>query len=122
MTPYCKDERGFGPCWEQSLFEDNAEFAYGYFHAQDAIQKEIIIRLNSLKEQGVCVAEIDAYLANYKDGKKSREVSDALLDALEKQNRRKKLNSSFRTANSFPRSPYGLLVVTAGLMISASAA
>ena len=84
MTPYCKDERGFGPCWEQSLFEDNAEFAYGYFHAQDAIQKEIIIRLNSLKEQGVCVAEIDAYLANYKDGKKSREVSDALLDALEK--------------------------------------
>ena len=84
MTPYCKDERGFGPCWEQSLFEDNAEFAYGYFHAQDAIQKEIIIRLNSLKEQGVCVPEIDAYLANYKDGKKSREVSDALLAALEK--------------------------------------
>ncbi len=121
MTPYCKDERGFGPCWEQSLFEDNAEFAYGYFHAQDAIQKEIIIRLNTLKEQNICTAEIEAYLAAYQDGKKS--VKYQMLSSLlsKKQNRQKKLNSSSRTVNSLLRSPYGLSAATAGLTISASA-
>ena len=113
MTPYCKDERGFGPCWEQSLFEDNAEFAYGYLHAQDAIQKEIIIRLNSLKEQGVCVPEIDAYLANYKDGKKSREVSDALLAALEKAEQTEEVKFVLQNREFVSKSPYGPSVVTA---------
>lgn len=28
-TPYCKDEKGFGPAWANSLFEDNAEFGLG---------------------------------------------------------------------------------------------
>ena len=49
ILPYCKDNRGFGPAWEHSLFEDNAEFAFGFFHAQDAIRKEIIVRLEALK-------------------------------------------------------------------------
>ena len=41
ILPYCKDSQGRGPAWEHSLFEDNAEFAYGFFHAQDAIRKEL---------------------------------------------------------------------------------
>ena len=45
ILPYCKDSQGRGPAWEHSLFEDNAEFAYGFFHAQDAIRKELLIRL-----------------------------------------------------------------------------
>ena len=28
-TPYCKDEKGYGPAWANSLFEDNAEFGLG---------------------------------------------------------------------------------------------
>ncbi|MFQ6831391.1 pyruvate:ferredoxin (flavodoxin) oxidoreductase, partial [Butyricicoccus pullicaecorum] len=47
ILPYCKDNRGFGPAWEHSLFEDNAEFAFGFYHAQDAIRKEIIVRLEA---------------------------------------------------------------------------
>ena len=49
ILPYCRDERGFGPAWEHSLFEDNAEFAYGFLHAQEAIRKEILIRLEAMK-------------------------------------------------------------------------
>ncbi len=30
ILPYCKDCQGHGPAWEHSLFEDNAEFAYGF--------------------------------------------------------------------------------------------
>jgi len=29
-TPYTKDKNGRGPTWNNSLFEDNAEFGYGY--------------------------------------------------------------------------------------------
>lgn len=82
ILPYCKDNRGFGPAWEHSLFEDNAEFAYGFFHAQDAIRKEILLRLESLREAGVAVDAIDAYLANWNDREQSRAVSDALIAAL----------------------------------------
>ena len=84
ILPYCKDSCGRGPAWEHSLFEDNAEFAYGFFHAQDAIRKEILIRLEDLKSAGVAVEAIDAYLNNWEDKEKTRAVSDALVAALEK--------------------------------------
>ena len=35
-TPYAVDEHGRGPAWSNSLFEDNAEFAYGIRLAVDA--------------------------------------------------------------------------------------
>jgi len=83
ILPYCKDNRGFGPAWEHSLFEDNAEFAFGFFHAQDAIRKELLIRMESLKAAGVAVGAIDNYVTNWADKEKSRSVSDALIAALE---------------------------------------
>ena len=82
ILPYCKDSRGWGPAWEHSLFEDNAEFAYGYFHAQDAIRKELLNRLADIRETGVAEPEIHAYLTGWNDHEKSRAVSDALIEAL----------------------------------------
>ena len=84
ILPYCRDERGFGPAWEHSLFEDNAEFAYGFFHAQDAIRKELLIRMENLKNAGVAVDAVTAYMENWEDREQSRAVSDALIAALEK--------------------------------------
>ena len=83
ILPYCRDCRGFGPAWEHSLFEDNAEFAFGFYHAQDAIRKEIIVRLEALREAGVAVDAVNAYLVDWDDRDKSRAVSDALIAALE---------------------------------------
>jgi pyruvate-ferredoxin/flavodoxin oxidoreductase len=34
-TPYCVDENGRGPTWSNSLFEDNAEFGFGFRLAID---------------------------------------------------------------------------------------
>ena len=83
ILPYCKDCHGNGPAWEHSLFEDNAEFAYGFFHAQDAIRKELLIHLDNLKNNGVAVDVINDYEANWQDSSKSRAVSDAVIAALE---------------------------------------
>ena len=83
ILPYCRDEQGRGPAWEHSLFEDNAEFAYGFFHAQDAIRKELLIRLEALKEAGAAQEAVDAYLNGWEDSQKSRALTDALIAALE---------------------------------------
>ena len=83
ILPYCRDSRGFGPAWEHSLFEDNAEFAYGYLLAQDAIRRELLLRLEALKAAGVAAEAVEAYLADWSDPGKSRAVSDALIAALE---------------------------------------
>lgn len=82
ILPYCRDSRGFGPAWEHSLFEDNAEFAYGFFHAQDAIRREILTHLEAVKNSGVAVDAVNSYLAHWDDKEKSRQVSDALIAAL----------------------------------------
>ncbi len=37
-TPYTANEKGQGPAWSNSLFEDNAEFGYGMLLAQQAIR------------------------------------------------------------------------------------
>ena len=34
-TPYCKNDDGRGPAWNNSLFEDNAEFSFGLRLTQD---------------------------------------------------------------------------------------
>ena len=82
-TPYCTDERGFGPSWEQSLFEDNAEFGFGFLNAHEAINGEIVLRVNTLLDAGVAAEACEAYLAHKDDSAKTREVSDNLIQALE---------------------------------------
>ena len=79
-TPYCTDCKGCGPAWEQSLFEDNAEFAYGYLNGHEAIHQELAIRAETLAEAGL--PEAKAYLENKEDSSKTRQVSDELLAAL----------------------------------------
>ena len=82
-SPYCTDKRGFGPAWAMSLFEDNAEYAYGYLLGQDAVKLQLIEKVESLLARGTAVDACRSYLDSGHDPKLSRQVSDALLDALE---------------------------------------
>ncbi|WP_295720363.1 pyruvate:ferredoxin (flavodoxin) oxidoreductase, partial [uncultured Oscillibacter sp.] len=82
-TPYCKDDRGFGPPWEQSLFEDNAEFAFGFLQAHDTVNSELLDAVELLRDAGVAQAECEAYLASREHAKESRDATDALVKALE---------------------------------------
>ena len=82
ILPYCRDDRGFGPAWEHSLFEDNAEFAYGFYHAQNILRQELINRLELIKQDGVACEEIDAYLNGWNQKDVTRHVSDQLIEKL----------------------------------------
>ena len=41
-TPYTKNKKGFGPAWQNSLFEDNAEFGLGMALGQKAIRNRLV--------------------------------------------------------------------------------
>lgn len=81
-SPYCTDKRGFGPSWAMSLFEDNAEYAYGYLLGQDTIKKQLVDKVEKLRAAGIAEEACAAYLEKGMDPEVTREVSDALLDAI----------------------------------------
>ena len=82
-SPYCTDKKGHGPAWAMSLFEDNAEYAYGYLLGQDAIQRQLREKVQILLDRNEAAAACRDYLEKGTDAKESRAVSDALLAALE---------------------------------------
>ena len=47
-TPYTANKAGKGPAWDNSLFEDNAEFGYGMLLAQNAIRDGLKTKVESI--------------------------------------------------------------------------
>ncbi len=50
-TPYCVNEKGEGPSWSNSLFEDNAEYGYGHILAIDKLSSDAKVLLKDLASQ-----------------------------------------------------------------------
>ncbi len=50
-TPYCKDANGRGPAWNNSLFEDTAEFGFGFRLAVDKHNEQARELLHKLGSQ-----------------------------------------------------------------------
>ncbi|MCQ2414844.1 MAG: pyruvate:ferredoxin (flavodoxin) oxidoreductase [Lachnospiraceae bacterium] len=86
-TPYTVNAKGQGPAWCNSLFEDNAEFGFGMFLAQDALRQRMKgkveeIAANGKKESAVKAAQ--AWLDTYNDGKANGAATEALIAELQK--------------------------------------
>ena len=47
-TPYTKNAEGEGPAWANSLFEDNAEFGFGMYHAAETLRDRIQLNLEAI--------------------------------------------------------------------------
>lgn len=85
-SPYCTDKKGFGPTWAMSLFEDNAEYAYGYLLGQNAVKLQLTEKIKAIAEKGIAKEACEAYLEKCDTADKSRAVSDSLLAALKNDN------------------------------------
>jgi pyruvate-ferredoxin/flavodoxin oxidoreductase len=62
-TPYTTNREGRGPAWSNSLFEDNAEFGYGFRMALDAhsaASRGLVQHLASQIGEGLAAALLDA--------------------------------------------------------------
>ncbi len=84
-TPYTVNKEGHGPAWGNSLFEDNAEYGYGIFMAQDTLRKALIAKVEALAETatGDVKAACDNYLATKDDAAANKPATAALVSALE---------------------------------------
>ncbi|MBE7054032.1 MAG: pyruvate:ferredoxin (flavodoxin) oxidoreductase [Ruminococcaceae bacterium] len=72
--PYCKNEKGQGPAWANSLFEDNAEFGLGMVLANKKVRNTLVERMNSAIEKGISADLADAFKA-WIEGKDNAEAS-----------------------------------------------
>ena len=87
-TPYTTNEKGHGPAWNNSLFEDNAEFGLGMTLAQNAIRGRLREYIENIMASDNASAEMKAacqkYIDTFTDSKANREATDALIPELEK--------------------------------------
>ena len=85
-TPYTKNEEGKGPAWANSLFEDNAEFGYGFAIAQASMRKRIHNLMSKALTSDEFTAEqkelFNQWIEHKDDAEKSREVSAKVLESL----------------------------------------
>ncbi|UDQ98638.1 pyruvate:ferredoxin (flavodoxin) oxidoreductase [Lentisphaerota bacterium WC36G] len=52
VVPYCKDKNGRGPAWANSLFEDNAEYGFGFRLAVDSNREQLKANVAKVLEAG----------------------------------------------------------------------
>ena len=87
--PYTKNEKGYGPAWANSLFEDNAEFGLGMFLGVRAIRDRIAADVDAVLADGKGSADLQAALKDWKDnmaeGEGTRDRADKLTELLEKE-------------------------------------
>ena len=86
-TPYTANEKGQGPAWSNSLFEDAAEFGYGMLLAQRAIRNGLKDKVESIVNAECCTAEAKAagqeWLDTFNCGATNGTATDKLVAALE---------------------------------------
>ncbi len=85
-TPYTVNKKGHGPAWQNSLFEDNAEFGYGMALGQKAIRSrlaEYVEKIAELTADEDVKATCATYLETANDSKANRPATDALIEKLE---------------------------------------
>ena len=85
-TPYCKNTKGQGPAWANSLFEDNAEYGYGLALGAEKLRERValIITENMDKVSADLKAVFQAWLDGRANAETSKETSAKLTAALEK--------------------------------------
>lgn len=85
-TPYTKNEEGKGPAWANSLFEDNAEFGFGFVIAHQSMRKRIEdLMLKARKSDDFSTEQKEIFaqwILNKEKGEAVKEISAQVLEAL----------------------------------------
>ena len=85
-TPYTVNEKGQGPAWSNSLFEDNAEFGYGMLLAQKAIRGGLKAKVEAVMNSEKAPEEVKAackeYLDTFDCGASNGTATEKLVEAI----------------------------------------
>lgn len=84
-TPYTVNDKGAGPAWSNSLFEDAAEFGYGMLLAEETIRERLRGKIETLQKETTekelrqaCKDWLDTYHDFYANGPASERLVQAL--------------------------------------------
>ncbi len=83
-TPYTKNEKGQGPCFNNSLFEDFCEFGLGMALGNKKMKERVAKLLTEAAQNEHCPAEYKAlaeeWIANKEDADKTKEIAPKLRE------------------------------------------
>lgn len=86
-TPYCTNEKGQGPAWANSLFEDFCEFGMGMVLATEKMRARLEGLLTEVLDCDKATEELKSSVREWfevkEDGDKSRVVTDKLIPMIE---------------------------------------
>ncbi|MCH5246282.1 MAG: pyruvate:ferredoxin (flavodoxin) oxidoreductase, partial [Muribaculaceae bacterium] len=86
-TPYTTNDKGRGPAWANSLFEDFCEFGMGMVLANEKMVERLVGIMTGVADCPTCSAEIKALAAEWlekrNDADASREIADKLIPLAE---------------------------------------
>ena len=87
-VPYLRSKKGFLPAWQNSLFENAAEFGIGMYDAHKAIRANLLENIQELLTQkisdelkNICLK----YIETFNSGEKNFQISLKLIEILENQ-------------------------------------
>jgi pyruvate-ferredoxin/flavodoxin oxidoreductase len=87
ISPYCANHQGHGPVWNNSLFEDAAEFGYGYHLAVSQRRALLADQVRQALAGDVSTElreELSGWLEGMDDAEKSRRHGDKVKELLGK--------------------------------------
>ena len=81
-TPYCTNEKGQGPAWANSLFEDNAEYGLGMHVGIEKLRDRVEAYMDEVVAADCCSEELKAAVAAWKEGRYSSSASASATEKL----------------------------------------
>ena len=86
-TPYTTNEKGQGPAWANSLFEDFCEFGFGMELANEKMRDRLTKLMTEAQECSCCSDELKALFREWMDNKldadKTKELADKIIPMVE---------------------------------------
>ncbi|MDN6471355.1 MAG: pyruvate:ferredoxin (flavodoxin) oxidoreductase [Tetragenococcus koreensis] len=87
VTPYTTNDKGQGPAWSNSLFEDNAEYGFGMYIANQVKRKRVVRKAQRILAEQIGSDETQNLLKDWIDhkdeGEGSQQRAAKLTSALE---------------------------------------
>ncbi len=81
-SPYCTDKNGHGPAWQNSLFEDNAEFGLGMKIGSDRARETVENLMKQALECDKCSDELKAQFTKWIENKDNYDITREVADAV----------------------------------------
>ena len=81
-TPYTTNEKGQGPAWANSLFEDFCEFGLGMVLANEKMRGRLVLLMQEAQSCSCCSDELKALFAEWVEKKEDAEATKALAEKI----------------------------------------